>query len=181
MRPNAIDGSFDPHPLSSFKQFFHVRFRLRTLIGLVVFVGVVFAVIARDHRFHQEYSAFERKMLDETCFDIADFEAACVLPDWLSRLLPEQTRRDYTHITYLDLTFNELSGFTAVELNEELPKHYVEQIRIYNPTLSGEMRDVLLGFPRLKRIMVLELNRPVESHECDLRTDALSGIHVVFE
>ena len=157
-----------------------MRFRLRSLCVLTALVAVFAACLTGSVRHHRTVSHAEHRALDTTTLDVAGYyEEYCAIPAWLTRFLPSDVVSDYTHVSGLDLTFNELSGYDADEMRQLLPCAYVSTIRIYNPTLSGEMRDALLEFPNLSRIEFMEYHNAVENHACDLRQDPLPGITIV--
>lgn len=124
----------------------------------------------------REYGA-----VNSTRIDVASYETACALPEWLASRMPEDFTDDYTHIVELDLTFSDLSVFRPDELRELSACSAVHTIRLHNPTLTAEMRDALLAFPNLVTVHTREYFPAHTSHECDLRRDCLPGVTICFE
>lgn len=142
---------------------------------------LILAMLYSFANVNHQLSIREYDAVNATRVDIATYETAYALPEWIMSRMSPDLGLDYSHIVELDLTFSDLSVFCPDEVRTLSACSAVHTLRLHNPTLTLKMRDALLAFPNLKKIYVREYFPADASHECDLRQDRLPGVTVYLE
>lgn len=158
-----------------------LRYSTRFLLVMLALCGVGFAVCRSFHDYHRAGAEREIEAIEKYALDIYGYETDSFLPAWASRWLPSETQRDFEHITEIDLQFNDLSVCDPKDVIDLHACAWVQTLRVPNATMTQEMFDAVVGFPRLREIYVRDWFERSPSHAVSLETGVAPGIKIILE
>lgn len=146
---------------------------------VAVIAACFFAVLTfRSH--HHQAKLDEIDALEKGVVDIFNHEWASVLPDSIVRYLPVSIAQDFKHVTEIDLLFSDLSFCSPADIRDLHRCEWVHTVRIPNPTMTAEMYEAIIGFPRLRTIYYRHWFESRSEHPVAFETAEPSGIRVVL-